>query len=97
VLEGKLTYLALDPGLVDRDRLTARPEGGDDRRDRVVVERDARDLGEDRRFPGLVAEAGLAAPRLARVGVLLAVAAVGERPVGERERFEQLGVVAALL
>jgi hypothetical protein len=41
VLEGELAHLAVDPGLVDRDGLAARPEGGDDRRDRVLVERES--------------------------------------------------------
>jgi len=55
--------------------------GSDDRRHRALVERDAGDLGQHRRLPGLVAEAGLAAPGLARVGMVLAVAAIAERPV----------------
>jgi hypothetical protein len=41
-----------------------------------VVEHDARDLGQHR-----IAEASLATPGVARVDVLLAVAAVGERAV----------------
>src|SRR4051794_16333101 len=81
VLERELADLAIDPRLIDLDGLAARPEGGKDRGDGAVVQGDAGDLGKHGSLPGLVAETGLPAPRLARIGVELAVAAIGEVPI----------------
>ncbi|MBI2764218.1 MAG: hypothetical protein HYX54_10870 [Chloroflexi bacterium] len=81
MLQRQLADLPIDPRSVDRDRLLLRPEGRDDGCHGDIVERDASHLGQHRRLPGRVAEAGLTAPGLARVGVVLAVAAVGEGAV----------------
>jgi hypothetical protein len=78
VLQRELAHLALDPGRSIATGGWFDPRAATTWRHGGVVERDAGDLGEDRRLPGLVAEAGLAAPGLARLGVELAVAAVGE-------------------
>ncbi|MHB8671995.1 MAG: hypothetical protein ACYDAD_15795 [Acidimicrobiales bacterium] len=81
MLQRQLADLPVDPRPVDRDRLLVRPERRYDRCEGDVVEHDASDLCQHRRLPGRVAEAGLTAPGLARVGVVLAVAAIGERSV----------------
>lgn len=79
--ERELAHLALDPGPIDRDRSAGSTEGGYDARDDAVVELGPADLGEDGRLPRFIREAGTWSPVSAWLGVELAVATVGERPV----------------
>ncbi|MDA8201337.1 MAG: hypothetical protein M0Z49_00965 [Chloroflexi bacterium] len=81
MLQRQLADLPIEPRAVDRDRLLVRPERRDDRGHGDVVQRDASDLGQDRPFPGLIAEASLATPGGTRVGMELAMTAIGERAI----------------
>jgi hypothetical protein len=81
VLERELADAPVDPRPLHLHRPPRRPEHRDHRRDRVVVDRDPRDLRQHRSLPDRVGDAGLAPPRLARIDVELAVAAIAERSV----------------
>ena len=81
MLKGQLSHLTLDPGAVEGDGSPGSAERRDDAGDDPVVKLDPADLREHGRLPGLVGQACPGAPRLARLGMELAVASVGERPV----------------
>jgi hypothetical protein len=78
VTQGQLAQLTVEPAALDRDRPAVRAHRGDDRRDRGVIEPDARELGEDGGFPGLVTQPSVGAPRFAGIGVELPMTAIGE-------------------
>jgi hypothetical protein len=62
VIEREIAHLPVDASSVERDRPGSGSEGADDGADRLVVELEARHLGEDGLLPRLVAVPRLLAP-----------------------------------
>ena len=95
VVENEVAHLPLEASSVEIDRPQGRAERADHGVDRPLVELDARDLGEDRQLPGLVAVAGPRAPSLAGRGVQPAVTAIGEGAIAPQPTAAGAGEEAA--